>query len=368
MNNLCEYEEITKEFFEKDIYDIIENRDFQHYLLFYWKAQRAAHFYKDFHLARKYIEKAIELKDTSDDVGLRKYIMERDPMMLSIVASPKNRQIYGLAGIIYACLKDEKKSNDYFKCYHQTLIKDYCSKHVHDVECYSLYSFRKVSNHSLSDLANKTISFAHPQKMNDPFDTIAIKWSEEENLRQIIGETKEHISIYHNSFRYYRIRSFVKEVKGDEAYKKIKMWSHYADDHKGFCIKYRLSEKFFCKNEDITRICFPIIYRDNHETLQNNKIKFFDAFQIKAKCWEEEKECRVLSYNVNNEGPFNCEKLDSDSYVEEIIFGYQCAEEEKKTIFNILKNSKHGVVFSEIYVDMKGNIFNLLKRPYHGPN
>lgn len=92
--------------------------------------------------------------------------------------------------------------------------------------------------------------------MNDPFDSIANLWSTESNLNNICTE-EQHISSYSKSFQYFRIRSFVANKvtydTDDNILKKILMWSFYANEHKGFCIKYRLA-KHFIKQEKIQTI------------------------------------------------------------------------------------------------------------------
>ena len=118
----------------------------------------------------------------------------------------------------------------------------------------------------------------------------------------------------------------------------ILMWSHYAAEHKGFCIKYNLSKHFIKQAEN-----------DQHEHMYLKKIKYSDektsiltytiksdlAFATKKKDWEYENEVRLIVYNPNNEDSHYGIELDNDSRIEAIFFGYRCPENTINTIKSI---------------------------------
>lgn len=69
------------------------------------------------------------------------------------------------------------------------------------------------------------------------------------NIRNINKDYKKKNSSLHfaslaKSYQYYRIRSFCANtdtMKSDKTIpQNILMWSHYANGHKGICVKYRL--------------------------------------------------------------------------------------------------------------------------------
>ena len=75
-----------------------------------------------------------------------------------------------------------------------------------------------------------------------------------ENLKKLCKEQK-HIKPYSKSFDYFRIRSFC--INEDKTIGNVVMWSHYAGEHTGFCIKYKLSKHFMCQEENDNNESFP---------------------------------------------------------------------------------------------------------------
>lgn len=279
----------------------------------------------------------------------------------------KESNVYFLAGEIYAVSGNYAES---LKCYqkYQYWIEQVNNKELSEKESIIVYSFRRFNEYSLSDLINNEITVCHPSVMNDPFDSIANLWSTESNLNNICTE-EQHISSYSKSFQYFRIRSFVANRvtydTDDNILKKILMWSFYANEHKGFCIKYRLS-KHFIKQEKNTDYCnlrmIPVEY-DNTFCLEGTQnITTSNSFALKNKVWEYEDEVRLLSYNIKTESKFLGIPLIEDksniSRIEEIIFGLLCPEDHRKVIRNIIKAYPYDIKLREIYRTDR-DIYNL---------
>ena len=113
----------------------------------------------------------------------------------------------------------------------------------------------------------------------------------------------------------------------------ILMWSHYANQHKGFCIG------FVRKNDnllgDITNTQ-PVEYDCNYpevDPLDENgnydHTMFTKMLFTKAKDWEYEKEWRLVYDEGDREEP-----LPAD--ISSIIFGLRMSERHKATIRKIL--------------------------------
>lgn len=279
----------------------------------------------------------------------------------------KESNVYFLAGEIYAVSGNYAES---LKCYqkYQYWIEQVNNKELSEKESIIVYSFRRFNEYSLSDLINNEITVCHPSVMNDPFDSIANLWSTESNLNNICTE-EQHISSYSKSFQYFRIRSFVANKvtydTDDNILKKILMWSFYANEHKGFCIKYRLA-KHFIKQEKNTDYCnlrmIPVKY-DNTFCLEGTQnITTSNSFALKNQVWEYEDEVRLLSYNIKTESKFLGIPLIEDksniSRIEEITFGLLCPEDHKKVIRNIIKSYPYDIKLREIYRTDR-DIYNL---------
>lgn len=109
----------------------------------------------------------------------------------------------------------------------------------------------------------------------------------------------------------FRISCFSNFEEEDELMKNTTMWSHYADNHSGFCIKYTLDEMNHHRyNNIISCGLFPVKYTartqeiTSYQLLKTNtnsdsidvKIqqKVFKSFLTKSRFWSYEKEWRLI--------------------------------------------------------------------------
>jgi len=246
--------------------------------------------------------------------------------------------MYFCAGEIYSKLNlyDEALEH-YKKChYYNTFLK---SEFSNDATV-PLYSFRRYNEYSLADLINNTITVCPSAMMNDPFDSVVNLWATEEHLGCICTE-KQHVKPYHDSFGFYRIRSFCAEST-NPVYKNILMWSHYGDEHKGFCVKYKLSQNFICQKENDKyehMYLKNITYSNAKIGLDMLTINTDLAYATKNNQWQYEHEVRLIVYNPNRKEKFYGIELDKQSCIEAVYFGYRCTESAINTIKNIFKNN-----------------------------
>lgn len=77
----------------------------------------------------------------------------------------------------------------------------------------------------------------------------------------------------------------------------VLMWSHYANSHKGMCVKYRFKKDFFKEymvgSKELLFIC-PVIYEENIQQTGNQKRLMGNELLIKSKDWEYENEKRMI--------------------------------------------------------------------------
>ena len=268
----------------------------------------------------------------------------------------QSAKVYFLAGEIYACLGKLDKSEEYYKLYNYN--KSFLKSDFEGFKAVKLYSFRSISKYSLGDLVNRTITVCHPSVMNDPFDSPVILWSKKVNLNNLCSE-KNHVESYSKTFDYFRIRCFSMCSP-----KNILMWSHYADNHKGFCKKYRLSNYFINESENELG-CHMYLKKVNYTKTKNTKlridIKSIDStlgYATKYKDWKYEKEVRLISYNPMIEGKYNEIELDSESNIEAIYFGYRCSDQDIQTIKNICIERYNNINFYKMMLNTT-DIYNL---------
>lgn len=370
--------EIFYKAFEKDpriqiLYPQIKDLHIDDPHLYYYQARGAFECDHNYKKAEKLIIKCLDLFE-SGNIDVEQHF-EFKLKYRSICYT----KAYMLAGQIFA--QNDKKQESleaYIKYIYWTeQVENEIFKEKQNV---ILYSFRRINQYTLADLINNEITVCSPSRMNDPFDSLASFWSKAEHLDKIckLKEKKEFIPIYSQAFKYFRIRSFVANRETYEAddsiLQKIPMWSFYADEHRGMCIRYCLSRHFIKrerKNIQENKYChtriFPIKYVP--EIKLKEEINTDIEFGYKNKFWESENEVRLLSYNPTTESDFFGEPIDELSHIEEITFGLFCEEKNMETVYNLVHQKYPQAQFYKMEKDTEQkNLYKLKKRKYEKPN
>lgn len=130
--------------------------------------------------------------------------------------------------------------------------------------------------------------------------------------------------------KFFRVSSFT--VQNDN----ILMWSHYANNHKGFCIEYAIDKKE--KNELLFNL-FPVIYSKKrtkmNELFFNNRTIFEwykNGLLKKADFWSYEKEWRLILL----ENDCLVDKTFSFYPIKAIYLGCKISDEEKEKIRKLI--------------------------------
>lgn len=333
--------------------------------LFYYKAH---YIYKKFgkiEEAKIYIDKSIEaisslkndintVVDDNRENSFTIYVPHsKIGEFLDIDSDVFIGNIYTLAGEIYSILELDIKALEYYKkaLYFKTFLK----KDFDEKDYVYLYTFRSFNVYSLSDLINSEITVSPSKNMNDPFDSIINLWGTKE-LLEITCKEPKHIKNLSRSFDYFRIRSFC-NGNTTRALQNILMWSHYADEHRGYCIKYKLSKHFIKQKENDSfehMFLKPIIYRkDKVDISEMTTINTDLAFATKHRSWKYENEVRLIVYNPNKEDAFYGIPLDKDSCIEAIYFGCRCEPKTINTIKNLFSKTDTPPKFYQMKSDSK---------------
>ena len=208
-----------------------------------------------------------------------------------------------------------------------------------------LYKYCAYNTNSLAILINNKIWAAKPESLNDPFDC-KIKFTPPEinsdafskYLKRTGRSTGNRQSDYETFLkglqecREIDINQFgvfsMSQINDN-----ILMWSHYANQHKGFCIGFVRKIDNLLGDIDKTQ---PVKYDCNYREvnpLDNNgnyDLSIFTKMLFKkAENWKYEKEWRL----VYDEGDM---EEDLPASISSIIFGLRMPEEQKATIRNIL--------------------------------
>lgn len=109
------------------------------------------------------------------------------------------------------------------------------------------------------------------------------------------------------------------------------MWAHYADSHKGICIKYKFPSDatvFMSAQKDYITYFKDVEYiSDLNKYSSCSSINMKDAFFVKAKSWKYENELRLLCYNPSDNNDYM--SLPMQNCIEAIYFGVKCSKKDR---------------------------------------
>lgn len=200
----------------------------------------------------------------------------------------------------------------------------------------SIYGFRKVTKYFLGALIGHTLNVTSPHEFNDPFDTPILELYDGKHLGDLIEKA------YKGTLK---VACFSNTIDNPL------MWAHYADNHKGVCIKYHFDKSIKTTNRIYSSKVtgfrnIKYSSEDLEECSKSSIITMEDAFFLKGTDWEYEKECRFFCFDLYGTGSFD-QYGDTSDCIEAVYFGLRCPEEDKKTIVQILSCKKYSATGTE---------------------
>jgi hypothetical protein len=216
-----------------------------------------------------------------------------------------------------------------------------------------------INDHTFDNLNNNHIWFTSPLNFNDPFDFFipySLNFTDDE-FKKIVpllpGYSKEQ---YEQMLVYYKENPKELEKWSEVGHKRfalkiriacfckdkenIIMWSHYADSHKGLCLKFDSSfDKQFFHKEDWNYKKFPIKEVNYPKELKkinyfkDNEDFFINCAYTKYHKWIYEEEYRILS--VVDTIQFNKQCL------VEINFGCESDKQDRKDIIKLIQECNY---------------------------
>jgi hypothetical protein len=223
-----------------------------------------------------------------------------------------------------------------------------------------LYRYQALNAHSLASLVNNTIWLSNPDSFNDPFDCAITldRKKYEESIAHVVSVALEQYKP--NEFD---IDDFKSIKPGDKkAFENFRngileliqnwgicsfsalpdhmlLWSHYANNHRGFCVEYNCRE-----GSEFRKVVFKVNYENTMPSLSakdfgESKEKALDILWLtKAKCWSYEEEWRVMMPEGN--------RLYKSPEVYSVIFGARMPESERKMLAETLRHQPE-IIFKE---------------------
>lgn len=226
-------------------------------------------------------------------------------------------------------------------------MKNFNEKYLFEDEKYFyLYKHVDSSDGSLCILSQGTLKFTNPKNFNDPFDCkfslTPAYLSSSKALKMNEGILFPKRSPAKRALESQRMKNFynynpqllksISEVR-NSAYicclnqnpLNILMWSHYAQQHKGFVIEFRFKKnpEFASIEKEHIFIPYPILYspifpklvkKDRQTDAVANK-----SFLTKSLDWSYEKEWRIIRYDL--ESNEEIQKFPRDMVLTSVIAG-----------------------------------------------
>lgn len=234
------------------------------------------------------------------------------------------------------------------------------------------YAFRRCNEFLYKSIVNQQLNISSPSEFNDPFDcpimVLLNKFGDEIN-QLILRAYNDCLKIACFSKNQRLLPEiiedkYVMDEEGHFVYKnKIDnskaeflnelMWAHYADFHKGICIKYHFNSRMTNMIEDnenkIISYFRDVKYSDDDMSKYSNlnTISSDDSFFLKGKSWEYENELRYLYFDIEGKGKHK--QIDIPNCIEAVYFGVKCSQSDKDSLRKLLGNEKL------ITYDLEGN-------------
>ncbi|MDD6781623.1 MAG: DUF2971 domain-containing protein [Bacteroidales bacterium] len=220
------------------------------------------------------------------------------------------------------------------------------------------YAFRKCTTFLYQSLVNEQLNLSSPTTFNDPFDcpirVLLYKGNDVSSLVRQAYQDCLKIACFSSNVKLpypkdtnnplsESVFDEKKHRKDKKEYLNSLMWGHYADSHKGICIKYSFNNSISLlgsENPNIVAYFKDVKYSNGDMSKYSNKdsITLEDAFFLKGKQWEYENELRFLYYDLNGNSDYGT--IDIPSCIEAIYFGLKCSNKDKETIQNIMRSKR----------------------------
>lgn len=215
-----------------------------------------------------------------------------------------------------------------------------------------LYKYQSLSAYSLAGLVNGSIWLSEPSAFNDPFDCaitldrqrmdesiqhaieVALEGTGRNDLDGIRAADRQAFEAYRSQI--LDLLQSVGICSFSAVSNHLLMWSHYANNHRGFCVEYDSRE-----GTKLRALAHEVRYSEDAPSLTARDLaprpegNAFDTLWLtKAACWSYEHEWRVIMPQGNK--PFQ-----APAKVMSVIFGARMQESDRTMVAYALRNEGH---------------------------
>jgi len=206
----------------------------------------------------------------------------------------------------------------------------------------SVFKYFSLNEYNFESLENKYLFFSKPTDFNDPYDCSSdlISFINKNSKSKIRHKQKE--KAFSENLNKIGICCFSR--KNDS----ILMWSHYASNHKGFCVEYATN----IDEEGVNPL--DVLYMPEFtkaEYFEKAERAIFNLIYSKSNYWKYEEELRSLVSNCETEGDRKIGFRESD--IISIYFGVNTEINTIERIQNIIKENYNSNV--KFYKGKKSN-------------
>ena len=218
-----------------------------------------------------------------------------------------------------------------------------------------IYKYKPIDQYLYESIINGEIWFASPLEFNDPFDSNIIidENTSEEQIKkyfEIVYEGKNNQEEIQNLFKEVveKPDAFREVIHNDtkslllaqgvacfsRCNDNLLMWSHYADRHKGICLKFEVA-----KDREVFHPMFDVSYPRDYPLYDylNHQEELVKIMKTKSADWQYEQEVRVIK---PKRGVYKFKK----EALSEVIFGCRASERQIETLTNLVKNNGYSNV------------------------
>ena len=218
--------------------------------------------------------------------------------------------------------------------------------------------YRKENKQRLNSLWEKQLWVSNYKYLNDPFEFKAL-FLDRERIRDKgwnIGDLEKCLEF---AKALTQIGCF-----SNYGVSHMPLWAHYSNNHKGYCVKYKLLDKaaiypvLYVEHREATAtiptwICAELIkgYEESDKPSQDfwrYLIYLFISFTAKFKHWDYEDEFRLICVETNVEKGTLVSLTQKNMEIEKIYVGLYCEhKEEIKDIGKAIDCEVYEMVFDE---------------------
>lgn len=244
-----------------------------------------------------------------------------------------------------------------------------------------LYKFRAVNDYTMSIFEDQSLFFSAAQNFNDPFDFLPVVEADaskadlvsyldrqmkdegfpraERRRRQSLLSKRSTIKtnlagarqVAADALSEVRVQTGVLSLSASP--EKVLLWSHYADSHRGICLRFRQQRK-----DGFLELTQPIVYQaerpDINPTIDDNWTMFQRALLTKADFWSYEEEWRLV---INGKKPGS--HRFPDGALDGIIFGCAVSKEHEDAVR--LAASRYDIEWLRASIDERTFRLNIVR-------